>query len=109
MVTTQTQEKALEDYFREGDARARNLGNRGPIRLTRQGKLAPEILASYEEHGFYILEHVFDDAELAEMKAEFEGIVDRLPTGPDAPIDKHGRPALGQVAANALPLVETLG
>jgi ectoine hydroxylase-related dioxygenase (phytanoyl-CoA dioxygenase family) len=89
------QDTVLEDYFREGEVRARNLANRGPIRLTQQGKLAPEILDSYKEHGFYILEHVFDDAELAEIKTEFEGIVDRLPTGPDSPIDKHGRPALG--------------
>jgi ectoine hydroxylase-related dioxygenase (phytanoyl-CoA dioxygenase family) len=95
MVTIQTQDKALEDYFRQGDARARNLANRGPIRLTRQGKLAPEILDSYQKHGFYILEHVFDDSELADIKAEFEGIVERLPTSPDSSIDKHGRPALG--------------
>jgi ectoine hydroxylase-related dioxygenase (phytanoyl-CoA dioxygenase family) len=95
MASTQTRDTALEDYFRKGDARARNLANRGPIRLTRQGKLAPEILDSYMEHGFYILEHVFEDAELADIKAEFEGIVDRLPTSPDSPIDKHGRPALG--------------
>jgi ectoine hydroxylase-related dioxygenase (phytanoyl-CoA dioxygenase family) len=95
MATIQTPDTALGDYFRKGDARARNLANRGPIRLTRQGKLAPEILDSYMEHGFYILEHVFEDAELADIRAEFEGIVDRLPTGPDSPIDKHGRPALG--------------
>jgi len=91
----QAQDTALENYFREGEVRARNLANRGPIRLTAQGKLAPEILDSYKEHGFYILEHVFDDSELAEIKAEFEGIVDRLPTSPDSLIDKHGRPALG--------------
>jgi ectoine hydroxylase-related dioxygenase (phytanoyl-CoA dioxygenase family) len=91
----QTRDTALDDYFRDGEKRARNLANRGPIRLTAQGKLVPEILDSYKEHGFYILEHVFDDAELAEIKAEFEGIVDHLPTSPDSPIDRHGRPALG--------------
>ncbi|SDD04817.1 Phytanoyl-CoA dioxygenase (PhyH) [Sphingomonas sp. YR710] len=91
----QTQGTALTAYFREGEERARNLDNRGPIRLTEQGKLAPEILDSYKEHGFYILENVFDDAELAEIRAEFEGIVDHLPTSPTSSIDKHGRPALG--------------
>ncbi len=95
VVDPQTQDMALESYFREGEVRARNLGNRGPIRLTEQGKLAPEILDSYKEHGFYILEHVFGDAELAELKAEFEDIVDRLPTSPDSPVDQHGRPAIG--------------
>jgi ectoine hydroxylase-related dioxygenase (phytanoyl-CoA dioxygenase family) len=95
MATIQTQDTALEDYFREGEVRARNLANRGPIRLTREGKLAPEILDSYKEHGFYVLENVFDDAELAELRSEFEGVIDRLPTSPDSRVDKHGRPAIG--------------
>jgi ectoine hydroxylase-related dioxygenase (phytanoyl-CoA dioxygenase family) len=95
MATTLTQETSLEDYFREGEVRARNLANRGPIRLTAEGKLAPEILESYKEHGFYILENVFDAAELAELTAEFEHVIDHLPTSPDSVLDKYGQPAIG--------------
>jgi ectoine hydroxylase-related dioxygenase (phytanoyl-CoA dioxygenase family) len=91
----QAQDRALEDYFREGEGRARSLANRGPIRLTSEGKLAPEIVDAYKEYGFYILEGVFDAVELAELKSEFEDIIDRLPTSPDSQVDRHGRPAIG--------------
>ena len=50
------EEAAMQAYFKEGEARAMALGNRGPIRFGPDGKLDPEILASYNEHGFYVFE-----------------------------------------------------
>jgi hypothetical protein len=88
-------ETALATYFDEGEQRARALANRGPMRITATGKVAPEILEAYAEYGFYILEGVFDGVELAELRAGFEAIVDRLPASPEASTDRHGRPALG--------------
>jgi ectoine hydroxylase-related dioxygenase (phytanoyl-CoA dioxygenase family) len=86
---------ALGDYFRAGEARARALQNRGPIRFTPEGELAPDIIEAYRTFGFYVFERVVDDAELAELKTEFHAIVDRLPTGRESPVDHLGRPAIG--------------
>lgn len=90
-----TDEDKMQAYFRDGQARAMALGNRGPARFTAEGKLAPEILDAYEEHGFYVLEGVIAPAELAELEADYLDMMDRLPTEPGAPLDRHGRPALG--------------
>jgi hypothetical protein len=92
--TLERQASALEAYFRAGEARARGLGNRGPVRFTAKGKLAPEILETYLDMGFYVFEGVVAEAELAELRAEFHGLLDRLPVRRGDPLDAHGRPAL---------------
>jgi ectoine hydroxylase-related dioxygenase (phytanoyl-CoA dioxygenase family) len=94
-MTAVEQDGALDAYFRAGEQRARNLSNRGPIRLTAEGKIAPEIVDAYREYGFYILEGVFDLAEVADLRAGLDDIIDHLPTGPDSRVDHLGRPALG--------------
>ena len=48
----------MQSYFRDGEARAMTLGNRGPIRFTDEGRLHPEILAAYNRVGFYVFENV---------------------------------------------------
>jgi hypothetical protein len=89
------QEQAMQAYFREGHERALALPNRGPIRFTAEGRLHPEILAAYEDYGFYVLEGVVAPAELAELESDYLDITERLPVTPDSRLDKHGRPALG--------------
>ena len=96
-------EAAMQAYFREGEARALALGNRGPIRFGADGKLLPEIVHAYLRTGFYIFEDVLDAAELADLRAEFFAILDRLPTHRDSPVDAQGRPALG--VGRAAPIV----
>src|SRR6201999_818010 len=61
------EEAAMQAYFREGEARAMALGNRDPIRFGPDGKLDPAILASYNEHGFYVFEGVLKPEELADI------------------------------------------
>jgi hypothetical protein len=39
--------RSMSDYSRAGEARARALGNRGPIRFDADGKLDRSILDSY--------------------------------------------------------------
>jgi len=85
----------MQSYFRDGEARAMTLGNRGPIRFTDEGRLHPEILAAYNRVGFYVFENVLGAVELAELRAEFHEMVERLPSTPDSPLDGKGRPALG--------------
>jgi hypothetical protein len=85
----------MQAYFRDGEKRALALGNRGPIRLGSDGKLLPEIVASYRQHGFYVFEGVLSPKELAEVRAAAHEVMDHLPSEPDSPVDRMGRPAIG--------------
>jgi hypothetical protein len=89
------QARAMDDYFREGELRARALGNRGPARFTAAGKLGSEILDAYKELGFYVFEDVVLQEELVDLRSELHAMLDRLPTGRDSQVDHQGRPALG--------------
>lgn len=88
-------EAAMQAYLRQGERRARALGNRGPLRFTAEGRLHPEILDAYWRCGFYVFEGVLRAAELADIEADFVAILDRLPSERGSPIDAKGRPALG--------------
>jgi hypothetical protein len=89
-----SEEAAMQAYLREGERRAFELGNRGAIRFTAEGKVHPEILEAYWRCGFYVFEGVLRAEELAEIEADLFDILDRLPTERDSPIDAKGRPAL---------------
>lgn len=87
---------AMRAYLKEGEARAYALGNRGPIRYDENGKLHPDILEAYWRCGFYVFEGVFAQQELDEIETDVVEIMERLPTAPDSPVDKYGRPALAR-------------
>lgn len=89
-----TNEQAMADYLAEGERRAFALGNRGPIRFTADGKVHPDILEAYWRCGFYVFEGVLAADELADIEADIQNILDRLPVSPDAKVDRKGRPAL---------------
>ena len=89
-----TDEMAMQAYLRDGEARARSLGNRGPVRYASDGRLHPDILDAYWRFGFYIFEGVFDTEECADIEADLHDILDRLPVSREAHVDAHGRPAL---------------
>jgi hypothetical protein len=86
----------MESYRREGERCALQLGNRGPIRFDAEGKLHPEILAAYWEHGFYVFEGVTGPDELAELQDDVREMMARAPVRPGAEVDTMGRPALGR-------------
>jgi hypothetical protein len=88
-------EGAMQAYFREGEARARALDNRGPIRFADDGSLHPDILEAYWRHGFYVFEGVIPTAELAELEADYLDLMERVPVAEGAALDRHGRPAIG--------------
>ncbi len=88
-------EAALQAYMRKGEAEAMWLGNRGPIRMDRSGSLHPDILEAYWRHGFYVFEGVVQDDELADIEADVQEILSRLPVAKDSDVDAMGRPALG--------------
>lgn len=85
---------AMQTYMKEGEERAFALGNRGPVRYGPDGKLHPDILASYWKNGFYVFEGVLKQEELDEIERDVLSIMDRLPAEQGSPVDKHGRPAL---------------
>ncbi len=86
---------ALAAYHEDGRRRAEALGNRGPLRWV-DGRLHPEILDAYWEHGFYVFHDVVDADEVEELRLGVADMVDRAPVEPGAALDASGRPAMGR-------------
>lgn len=84
----------MQACLREGEGRARKLGNRGPIRFDARGKLHSDILDAYRHCGFYVFEGVLGQEELDDLEADLFEILERLPVEQGAPVDARGRPAL---------------
>ncbi len=85
----------MQAYFREGEAKAAALNNRGPLRLTADGHLDPAIIDAYKRTGFYVFEGILGGAELEEVKADVHEMLERLPVERDAVVDRKGRVAIG--------------
>ena len=85
----------MQAYQQAGQARERAIGNRGPMKFGPDGKLHPDILAAYWQHGYYIFKNVIDMAEIEELRGDAHEMVERAPVAPEAKVDKYGRPALG--------------
>ena len=77
-------EAAMAAYRAAGEARARTLGNRGPISFNADGSLGEDILEAYWRCGFYVFENVLRSEELADIERDIDRILDRAPTEPDA-------------------------
>jgi hypothetical protein len=88
------EEAAMQAYLRAGEARAMALGNRGPIRFDADGRIHPDIIEAYWRCGFYVFEGVLQKDELADIEADIQDILARLPRERGAPVDAQGRPAL---------------
>lgn len=86
---------AMRDYLVDGQRKALELDNRGPIKFDSNGKLDPAINAAYSKFGFYIFERVLASAELADIALDLEGMRQRFPVESGAEIDAAGNPALG--------------
>jgi len=84
---------AMESYLKDGEKKALDLGNRGPIIFDDDGNLCKKIRESYSENGFYIFENVIDSNELADIKKDLENLRANFPTGPDSNLDANGKPA----------------
>ena len=67
---------AMELYLKEGEKKALDLDNRGPIKFDDKGNLCKEIRKSYSEYGFYIFEKVIDPNELNDIKKDLEKWID---------------------------------
>lgn len=88
-------EGKFQAYQKEGLRLATAIGNRGTIRFDQNGRLHPDILDAYWEHGFYIFEDVIDSVELAELIADATVMLERAPVSKESKVDAKGNPALG--------------
>ena len=86
----------MADYVADGERRAKELGNRGPVRFDADGKVHPEIIDAFNEHGFYVFEGVVSATEIDELRADANEMIERAPVRKGADLDAKGRPALGR-------------
>jgi ectoine hydroxylase-related dioxygenase (phytanoyl-CoA dioxygenase family) len=86
---------AVRNYLIEGQTKALELPNRGPLKFDAHGNIHNDILEAYSKFGFYVLEGVISDEELNDIKADLDKIRDNFPVYMGAEKDKYGRPALG--------------
>lgn len=84
-----------QDYLTSGERRAFELGNRGPIEFDQSGRLSQDILDVYWRTGFYVFESAISSAEMHEIVAEYEALLERVPTNSKSTTDAFGRPAVG--------------
>ena len=61
---------AVEEYLLDGEKRALEHGNRGPINFNSDGSLSLDIRDAYSKFGFYIFENVIDNAELNDVNSK---------------------------------------
>ena len=101
-LTAQDHADAMTDYVADGIARAKALGNRGPLMLGSDGKLTPDILEAFNRTGFYVFENAVDSAEIGLLRADMDSLLDRAPVDNGATLDHQGRPAFGQEFAKPI-------
>ena len=87
--------EAVKTYLVEGQRQALAMPNRGPLRFDTGGNIHPDILSAYSEYGFYILEGVLGEDEIADIKADLASMRENFPVHMGADKDAQGRPALG--------------
>lgn len=87
--------QGMAAYQQAGLKLAHDINNRGPARFDTNGKLAPEILDAYWEHGYYIFEGVVSRDEVEALRRDAAAMLDGAPVAPSATVDAKGRPALG--------------
>ena len=95
MSATAAAGDVMQAYLEDGERNALALENRGPARFTADGNVDPDIIEAYWRHGFYVLENMYGVDELAELEADFQDILERLPTHQGSTVDAKGRPPIG--------------
>lgn len=87
---------AMKQYLLDGEKKALQLNNRGPLKFDVNGQLAPSIVQAYSEYGFYIFEGGISDTELSHMKADLSQLKDKFPVMPDQQVNGKGEPAIAR-------------
>ena len=93
-----TDADSVEEYLLDGEKRALELGNRGPINFNSDGSLSQDIRDAYSKFGFYIFENVIDNAELNDIEKDLDSLRSNFPTGPESSVDSSGNPAMNSTS-----------
>jgi Phytanoyl-CoA dioxygenase (PhyH) len=86
---------AMRDYLLNGEQKALELDNRGPIRFDDDGRLAQDIMEAYSTFGFYIFEGVISELELEDIRQDLQALRETFPDEPGGKLTAAGLPALG--------------
>lgn len=87
-----SEQQSWAEYSEAGVERALALGNRGPMRFDANGCLEQSILDAYHRTGFHVFTGVLSAEEVADLRTEFEQVLDNAPLEADGTVDRHGRP-----------------
>ena len=88
-------QEAMTAYLCDGERRAMELGNRGPISFNADGSLRQNILDAYWRCGFYVFTEVLGADELQDLEDDVADMWSRVPASKGDALDRDGRPALG--------------
>lgn len=80
------------DYCAAGKQRALGLGNRGPMRFGKDGRLEQSIMEAYQRHGFYVFTGVLAQQEIDDLTSEFNEVLENAPSAIGSKVDTQGRP-----------------
>ncbi|MEM7359074.1 MAG: phytanoyl-CoA dioxygenase family protein [Pseudomonadota bacterium] len=108
------QADAMREYLIQGQAKALQLDNRGPLLFDEQGNLDDAIRQAYSKYGFYIFEGVMNAQELQDITEDLDNMRQQFPVSSTSAVTESGEPALGSdcKAPNLLwskPLGDPLG
>jgi hypothetical protein len=95
MLHVNWSEKAIGKYVDEGDRAARQLPNRGPIVINKDGTIDAGFQDAFKKYGFYVFEDVIRDLELSDLRTEMDSVFELSPDGRDSSVDSQVTPALG--------------
>ena len=93
-----------KQYSLAAQKRASELDNRGPMRFDQDGFLQKDILDAYFRTGFYVFTGVIARDEIAELKEEFDRVLDNAPVSYEHAEDSCGRPVVFDVLLSVFDL-----
>lgn len=85
---------AMREYLLQGEERALQLPNRGPIKFDAHGQLDQSILDAYSEYGFYVFEGVVANDELSDLRADVQNMMTQFPQNSNSQVTISGEPAV---------------
>jgi len=86
---------AMRDYLLQGQEKALQMDNRGPLTFEDDGCLSGHIRDAYRRYGFYVLTGVVNNQELEDIRVDLNAMYKRFPTDSASMVNASGEPALG--------------
>jgi hypothetical protein len=71
---------AMREYLINGQNKALEMDNRGPIVFEADGALAPHIVEAYDTYGFYVFTNVLGQDEIEDIKQDLGQVKNAFPS-----------------------------